>query len=134
MACQAAGAALAAQFDGYKPFPDLGVNGHQTLGENIADLAGLAAAYDAYRASLGGKESASIDGFTGDQQFFVAYAQMWCTYSRPEALRQRLINDGHAPAQYRALTVRNLDPWYAAFPVKPADKLYVAPEKRVRVW
>jgi endothelin-converting enzyme/putative endopeptidase len=131
---KAAGEALAKQFDGYKPFPDLGVNGAQTLGENIADLAGLGASYDAYRASLGGKEAPAIDGFTGDQQFFLAYAQSWRTYMRPEALRQRLINDGHAPAQYRALTVRNLDAWYAAFPIKPTDKLYLPPEKRVRVW
>jgi endothelin-converting enzyme/putative endopeptidase len=115
---QAAGEALALQFDGYKPFPDLAVNGHQTLGENIADLAGLAATYDAYRAASGGKEGASVDGFSGDQQFFLSYAQSWRTYLRPEALRQRLVNDGHAPAQYRALTVRNLDAWYAAFPVK----------------
>jgi endothelin-converting enzyme/putative endopeptidase len=131
---KAAGEALAKQFDGYKPFPDLGVNGAQTLGENIADLAGLGASYDAYRASLGGKEAPAVDGFTGDQQFFLAYAQSWRTYMRPEALRQRLINDGHAPAQYRALTVRNLDAWYAAFPIKPTDKLYLPPEKRVRVW
>lgn len=131
---KAAGDALAKQYDGYKPFPDLAVNGAQTLGENIADLAGLAASYDAYRASLGGKEAPVVDGLTGDQQFFLAYAQSWRTYQRPEALRQRLINDGHAPAQYRALTVRNLDAWYAAFPIKPTDKLYLPPEKRVRVW
>ncbi|MBP6011229.1 MAG: M13 family metallopeptidase, partial [Alphaproteobacteria bacterium] len=131
---KAAGEALAKQFDGYKPFPDLGVNGAQTLGENIADLAGLAASYDAYRASSGGKEGPTADGFTGDQQFFLSYAQSWRTYLRPEALRQRLINDGHAPAQYRALTVRNLDAWYAAFPIKETDKLYLAPKDRVRVW
>ena len=131
---KAAGEALAKQFDGYKPFPDLSVNGAQTLGENIADLAGLAASYDAYRASLGGKEAPIVDGLTGDQQFFLSYAQSWRTYLRPEALRQRLINDGHAPAQYRALTVRNLDAWYKAFPVKETDKLYLPPDKRVRVW
>ncbi len=131
---KAAGEALALQFDGYKPFPDLGVNGHQTLGENIADLAGLGASYDAYRASYGGKEAPTVDGFTGDQQFFLSYAQSWCGYYRPDALRQRLINDGHAPARYRALTVRNLDAWYPAFPVEPTDKLYLAPEKRVKVW
>ena len=131
---QSAGAALAAQFDGYKPFPDLGVNGKQTLSENIADLAGLGASYDAYRASLGGKEPPTVDGLTGDQQFFLSYAQSWRTYFRDEALRQRLISDGHAPAHYRALTVRNLDPWYAAFNVKPSDALYLAPDKRVKVW
>lgn len=131
---QAAGEALAQQYDGYKPFPDLGVNGHQTLGENIADLAGLAASYDAWQASLGGKPAPEINGLSGDQQFFLAYAQSWCTYMRDAALRQRLINDGHAPAIYRALTVRNIDAWYKAFPVKEGDKLYLAPDKRVRVW
>ncbi|MBI1213904.1 MAG: M13 family peptidase [Alphaproteobacteria bacterium] len=131
---QAAGAALAAQFDTYKPFPDLSVNGKQTLSENIADLAGLGASYDAYRTSLDGKPAPTIGGFTGDQQFFLAYAQSWCTYLRDAALRQRLISDGHAPAHYRALTVRNLDPWYAAFAVKQGDALYLAPDKRVRVW
>jgi endothelin-converting enzyme/putative endopeptidase len=131
---KAAGEALAKQFDGYKPFPDLGVNGQQTLGENIADLAGLAASYDAYRASLRGKEAPAGGGLTGDQQFLLAYAQSWRAYMRPEALRQFLIKDGHAPAQFRALTVRNLDPWYAAFPIKETDKLYLAPKDRVRVW
>ena len=131
---QQAGAALATQYDGYKPFPDLGVNGQLTLGENIADLAGLGAAYDAYRASLGGKEAPVVDGLTGDQQFFLAFAQAWRRYQRPEALRQALIGDGHSPARYRALTVRNIDAWYAAFPIKESDPLYLAPEKRVRVW
>ncbi len=130
----AAGDALAAQFDTYKPFPDLAVNGKLTLGENIADVAGLQAAYDAYRASLGGKEAPVIDGFTGDQRFFIAFAQTWATKMRAEALRARVATDGHAPGMYRALTVRNLDAWYKAFNVQPTDKLYLAPEKRVRVW
>lgn len=128
------GTALAKQYDQYKPFPDLAVNGKLTLGENIADVAGLQAAYDAYRASLGGKEATVIDGFTGDQRFFIAYAQTWATKTREEALRARIATDGHAPGQYRALTVRNLDAWYKAFDVKPTDKLYLAPDKRVRVW
>jgi putative endopeptidase len=131
---QETGAALAAQYDTYKPFPDLGVNGKQTLSENIADLAGLAATYDAYRASLGGKEAPVVGGLTGDQQFFLSFAQSWCGYYRDEALRQRLVSDGHAPAHYRALTVRNLDPWYPAFPIKATDALYLAPDKRVKVW
>jgi putative endopeptidase len=130
----AAGDALAAQFDTYKPFPDLAVNGKLTLGENIADVAGLQAAYDAYRASLGGKEAPVIDGFTGDQRFFIAFAQTWATKMRAEALRARVATDGHAPGMYRALTVRNLDAWYKAFDVKEGDKLYLAPDKRVRVW
>ena len=131
---QKAGGALATQFDGYKPFPDLAVNGKQTLSENIADVAGLAAALDAYHASLGGKPAPVIDGLTGDQRFFLAYAQSWLTYARPAALRQALVTDGHAPAQYRALTVRNLDAWYAAFQIKPGDPLYLTPEQRVKVW
>ena len=130
----AAGAALAAQYDGYKPFPDLALNGKLTLGENIADVAGLQAAYDAYRASLNGKEAPVIDGFTGDQRFFIAYAQTWATKMRDEALRARVATDGHAPGMYRALTVRNLDAWYKAFDIKEGDKLFLAPDKRVRVW
>ncbi|CAN7180964.1 M13 family metallopeptidase [Caulobacter sp. LjRoot300] len=131
---QKAGAALALQFDGYRPFPDLAVNGKQTLSENIADVAGLSAALDAYHASLGGKPAPVIDGLTGDQRFFLAYAQSWLTYSRPASLRQALITDGHAPAQYRALTVRNLDAWYDAFGIKPGDPLYLPPAQRVKVW
>jgi len=129
-----AGSALAAQYDLYEPFPGVNVNGKLTLGENIADVAGLAAAYDAYRASLGGKEALVIGGFSGDQRFFIAYAQAWQTKMREEALRGRIATDGHAPGQYRALTVRNLDAWYKAFDVKPGDKLYLAPEARVKIW
>jgi endothelin-converting enzyme/putative endopeptidase len=129
-----AGDELAAQFSNYEPFPGLKVNGKLTLGENIADVAGLAAAYDAWRASLGGKEPAVIDSFGGDQRFFIAYAQAWATKMREETLRGRIATDGHAPGMYRALTVRNLDAWYKAFDVQPGDKLYLAPEKRVKVW
>ncbi|GAA4012334.1 M13 family metallopeptidase [Sphingomonas swuensis] len=131
---QQSGKALAAQFDAYSPFPGVNVKGEQTLGENIADVAGLSAAYDAYRASLGGKEAPVIDGFTGDQRFFIAYAQAWADKSREEALRSQIATNGHAPDEYRALTVRNLDAWYKAFDVKPGDKLYLAPEQRVKVW
>ena len=128
------GEALAAQYDAYAPFPGVNVNGKLTLGENIADVAGLTAAYEAYRASLGGKESPVIDGLTGDQRFFIAYAQAWATKMRDEALKARIATDGHAPGQYRALTVRNLDAWYKAFNVKPGDKLYLKPEDRVKIW
>jgi putative endopeptidase len=131
---QKAGKALIDQYGKYQPFPDLHVNGKLTLGENIADVAGLAAAHDAYRASLNGKEAPVIDGFTGDQRFFIAYAQSWATKMREEALRGRIATDGHAPGNYRALTVRNLDAWYDAFDVKPGDKLYLPPEQRVRIW
>ncbi len=128
------GKALAGQFDTYEPFPGLHVKGELTLGENIADIAGLQAAYDAYHASLNGKEAPVIGGFTGDQRFFIAYAQTWATKMREEALRARIATDGHAPGQYRALTVRNMDAWYKAFDVKEGDKLYLAPDKRVKVW
>ncbi|MEO7178296.1 MAG: M13 family metallopeptidase [Allosphingosinicella sp.] len=131
---QKAGTALAAQYDSYEALPGVHVKGKLTLGENIADVAGLSAAYDAYRASLGGKEAPVLEGFTGDQRFFIAYAQAWATKTRDENLRQRVLTDGHAPGQFRALTVRNLDAWYAAFGVKPGQKLYLAPEKRVKVW
>src|ERR1051326_348912 len=127
-------AALAAQYDTYKPFPDLSVNGKQTLAENIADVAGVAAAYDGYRASLAGKPAPEQQGFSGDQQFFIAFAQDWGSKTRDAALRRQLMTDGHSPAQYRADTVRNLDPWYAAFNVKPGQKLYLAPPERVRIW
>jgi predicted metalloendopeptidase len=131
---EAAGAALAAQFSEYEPFPGLHVNGKLTLGENIADVAGLAAAYEAYHASLNGKEAPTIEGFTGDQRFYIAFAQAWATKTREAALRQQIATDGHAPGQYRALTVRNQDPWYKAFDVQPGQKLYLAPDKRVKVW
>ena len=131
---KASGVALAKQFDGYKPFSDLAVKGEQTLSENIADVAGLSATYDAYRASLGGKEGPTMNGLSGDQQFFLAFAQTWRLKTREAQLRQQILTDGHAPAQYRALTVRNLDAWYPAFDVKPGEALYLAPKDRVKVW
>jgi len=127
-------AKLAAQYDTYKPFPDLAVNGKQTLAENIADVAGLAAAYDGYRASLGTNAAPVQDGFSGDQQFFIAFGQTWSSKARPAALRRQVLTDPHAPAQYRALTVRNIDAWYSSFDVKPDEKLYLAPADRVRIW
>jgi len=126
--------ALSDQYDTYEPFPGLHVNGKLTLGENIADVAGLQAAYDAYQASLGGKPAPTIDGFSGDQRFFIAFAQSWATKMREAQLRQRIATDGHAPGQYRALTVRNLDAWYKAFNVQSGEKLYLAPEKRVPIY
>jgi len=131
---EAATARLAAQYDAYKPFPDLSVNGKQTLGENIADVAGVSAAYDGYRASLADKTAPLQDGFTGDQQFFIAFGQNWGSKSREAVLRQQLMTDPHAPAQYRADTARNVDAWYTAFTVEPGEKLYLAPADRVRIW
>jgi putative endopeptidase len=125
---------LATEFDAYEPLPSLHVNGKLTLSENIADLAGLSAAYDAYRSAYGGKPAPASQGFTGDQRFFLAYAQSWRGKQRPESLRLQLTTDGHAPDEYRADTVRNLDAWYQAFSIQPGRKLYLAPEARVRVW
>jgi putative endopeptidase len=127
-------AKLAAQYDTYKPFPGVSVNGRQTLGENIADLAGINAAYDGYHASLNSKTAYIQDGFSGDQQFFIAFGQNWASKSREAALRQQVLIDPHAPAQYRADTVRNVDAWYAAFAVQAGEKLYLAPSDRVRIW
>lgn len=131
---RAQGEALARQYDTYEALPGLHVNGALTLGENIADLAGLQAAYDAYHASLNGHEAPVINGLTGDQRFFIAYAQTWASKLRDAALRQRIATDGHAPGMFRALTVRNLDGWYQAFSVQPGQAQYLAPEQRVRVW
>jgi predicted metalloendopeptidase len=129
-----AGRQLAAQYDAYEALPGLHLNGKLTLGENIADVAGLAAAYDAYHHSLGGKAAPVIDGFSGDQRFFIAYAQSWASKMREGLLRQIVATDGHAPDNFRAQTVRNLDAWYPAFKVQPGDRLYLAPEARVKVW
>jgi len=131
---EAAGARLVAQFNAYRPFPDITVNGKQTLSENIADVAGLSVAYDAWRGTLKGKPAPGAGGFSGEQLFFLSFAQSWRQKIREPALRQRIITDGHAPAEYRADTVRNLDPWYEAVGVKPGQKLYLAPADRVRVW
>ncbi|GHH57604.1 M13 family metallopeptidase [Pseudomonas sp. Hp2] len=131
---EAAGAALAAQFDGYKPFDDLAVNGKLTLGENIADVAGLATAYDAYHLSLQGKPAPTLDGFTPDQRFFLGFAQAWRGKYRDAALRNAVLTDVHAPGRFRAQTVRNLDAWYPAFEVKEGQKLYLAPDQRVKIW
>lgn len=130
----AAGDQLAKQFDQYEPLPGAHVNGRLTLSENLADLAGLLASYDGYRAANGGKPAAEAHGLTGDQRFFVAFAQAWRNKARPEALRVSLMTNGHAPAQYRAATVRNIDAWYDAFEVAPGERLYLAPADRVRAW
>lgn len=131
---EAATDALARQYDAYEALPGLHVNGRQTLGEDIADVSGLTAAYRAYHLSLDGKSAPEADGLTGDQRFFIAFGQAWRSKIRDAALRQRLATDVHAPAQFRAETVRNLDAWYAAFDVPPDAKLYLAPERRVKIW
>lgn len=131
---QAAAEQLIKQYDAYRPFPDLAVNGRLTVSENIADVAGLSAAYDAYRLSLGSKEAPLVEGLTGDQQFFLSFAQHWRQKPREAALRQQIVVDSHAPARYRAATVRNLDAWYEAFGAKEGQALYLSPVDRVRVW
>jgi putative endopeptidase len=131
---QQSGKSLVAQYAQYKPFPDLAVNGEQTLGENIADNAGLAASHDAWVASLAGKAAPMDQGLTGEQQFFLAFGQEWASKDREAALRQQILVDVHAPGEYRAAEVRNMDAWYAAFQVKPGQALYLAPEQRVHVW
>ena len=131
---RASTAQLAAQYDAYKPFPDLSVSGKQTLAEDIADIAGISAAYDGYRSSLQGKTAPSVHGFNGDQQFFIAFGQNYGSKTRPAALREEVLNDSHAPSEYRADTVRNVDAWYKAFDVKPGQALYLAPPDRVKIW
>ncbi len=131
---KAAGAALVAQFDAYRPFPDLAVNGQQTLSENIADVAGLMVAYDAYKLTLHGKSDVVKDGLTGNQRFFISFGQSWREEIRDAELRREIATDGHAPERYRADAVRNLDPWYSSFSVQPPQKLYLAPANRVHVW
>jgi putative endopeptidase len=131
---QAAGKALAAQYDAYKPLPDMHVNGELTLGENIADVAGVSISHDAWVMSLEGQHAPMKDGFTGEQRFFLGFAQVWRNKFREPLLRRLLVTDGHSPGMYRAATVRNLDAWYPAFDVKPGQGLYLAPEQRVKVW
>ena len=127
---------LAAQFDQYEPIPGVHIKGKLTLGENLADLGGLETAYAAYRRYVARHgEPPVINGYTGDQRFFIAFAQAWQGKRREGALRQQLLSDPHSPDQYRVDgIVRNFDPWYKAFNVQPGDKLYLPPEQRVHVW
>ncbi len=126
--------ALVRQYNAYRAFPDLTLNGELTLGEDLSDLAGLAAAYDAWRASLNGRESPVIGGLTGDQRFFLGYAQSRREHTREATMRNLIATDGHSLGRWRAETVRNLDAWYTAFNVRPGQRLYLAPADRVRVW
>lgn len=126
--------ALVAQYDQYEPLPGMHVKGALTLGENVADLAGLTVAYDAYRHSLNGEDAPVLDGTSGDQRFYLGWAQVWRRNYREANLRQRLLTDSHSPSQQRAWVVRNLDPWYSAFAPVPGNKLFLTPEQRVRIW
>jgi putative endopeptidase len=125
---------LADQYSAYEVLPGLKLNGEQVLGENIADVAGLATAYDAYLMSLKGQPSPVIDGTTGEQRFMFGWAQNYRAKYREASLRRAVVTGVHSPGPWRALTVRNLDPWYTAFDVQPGQKLYLAPEERVRIW
>jgi predicted metalloendopeptidase len=126
---------LSQQYGAYEPLEGARVNGQLTLGENIGDLSGLAIAHRAYRRSLNGSQAPVIGGFTGDQRFFLGWAQVWRTKYRDQALRQQLLTDPHSPGMYRTNGVLvNLPAFYEAFNVKPGDRMYVAPEKRVRIW
>jgi putative endopeptidase len=128
-------ALLGRQFDSYEPFPGLHVKGDLTMGENIADLGGALVALDAYHNSLGDQPAPVIDGLSGDQRFFLSYAQSWRHKSTDDSIRQQLVSNSHAPVKYRVNgVVRNMDAWYEAFNVKPSDKLFLAPENRVRIW
>jgi predicted metalloendopeptidase len=127
---------LVRQYDEYEPLPGLHVNGRLTLGENIGDLSGLQIAHKAYRISLGGKEAPVLDGVTGDQRFYLAYAQSWRSKVRDASTRQRVLSNPHSPPECRVIgVVRNDDGWYAAFPeITANDRYYLPPEKRVRLW
>lgn len=126
---------LVAQYNEYKPFEDAGVNGELTLGENIGDLGGLTVAYKAYQLSLGQSEAPVIDGYTGDQRFFMGWSQIWRRKYRDEELRNRLMTDPHSPSHYRVIGIlSNMPEFYQAFDVKEGDKMYIKPEDRVKIW
>jgi putative endopeptidase len=128
--------ALARQYDQYEPLAGTHINGRLTLGENIADLAGLVIANKAYHISLGGNPAPVLDGYTGDQRFYLAFAQSWRSKVKDETTRQRLLSNPHSPPPYRVNgVVGNVDGWYAAFPnVKPEDRYYIPPDRRVHLW
>ena len=127
--------ALVKQYADYKVFDDLNVNGELTLGENIGDLSGVTIAYKAYKKSLNGKEAPIIDGLTGDQRFFMGFAQIWRSKIVEKSMRNRIATDSHSPGEFRALgALSNMNEFYKAFDVKEGDAMYIAPEKRVKIW
>jgi predicted metalloendopeptidase len=128
-------AKLGAQFESYSPMPGMKINGRQTMGENIGDLSGIAVAFRAYKMSLNGKTAPVVGGFSGDQRFFLGYAQVWRFKERDEALRNQLLTDAHSPGMFRAFVpLTNIDAFYTAFNLQPGDKLYRAPLDRVKIW
>ena len=127
--------ALADQYSEFEPLPGENLDGNLGLGENIGDLTGVTMAYEAYKRSLNGKEAPVIDGFTGDQRFFMAWAQVWAVKWKEAALSAQIKNGPHSPGEFRANgIVRNFQPWYDAFDVKPGDAMYIPPKKRVKIW
>ncbi len=122
------------QYGEYEPLKGVKVNGELTLGENMADLAGITIAYDAYKLSLNGKPAPIIDGLTGDQRFFLGFGQIWRSKYRDAALQRQLATDPHTAGHFRPYVVRNIDAWYAAYGAKPGEKFYLAPADRVRIW
>ena len=126
---------LGNQFASYEPFPGYAIKPALTMGENIGDIGGLAMAYRAYKLSLNGEEAPILGGYTGDQRFFMAWAQVWKRVAREDAIKNQIETDPHSPARYRVNgVVRNMDAWYEAFDIKPEDALYLAPEDRVQIW
>ena len=126
---------LGKQYSSYEAAPGIFINGELTMGENIGDMSGLQVSYDAYKMSLGGKEAPVVDGLTGDQRFFLAFAQAWRGKQRDDAIKTQVASDPHSPRRYRVIgPLRNLDAWYDAFQIEPGSKFYIAPEKRVRIW
>jgi putative endopeptidase len=130
--------ALGKQYSSFHPIagdPAVTINGDLTMGENIADLGGLTLALDAYRLSLHGAPSPSLDGFTGEQRVFLGWAQAWAGKAADDSVRKQVVNDPHSPRQFRVDgVVRNMDAWYQAFKVTPQDALYLPPDQRVRIW
>jgi putative endopeptidase len=127
--------ALGKQYSAYEAAPGVFINGEFTMGENIGDLSGLEVAYDAYKMALGGREAPVIDGLTGDQRFFLAFAQAWRGEQRPESIKTQVASDPHSPRRFRVIgPLRNLDAWYQAFNVGPDSQFYIPPEQRVRIW
>ena len=128
-------AALVKQYDAYEPLPGLHVIGPNTLGENIADNAGLAIALKAYHLSLNGKSAPVLDGYTGDQRLYLSFGQVWRTKMRDSAVRTQTLSNEHTVAQFRVIgPTRNQDDWYTAFDVKPGETYYLPPGQRVRLW
>jgi predicted metalloendopeptidase len=126
---------LAAQYDQYEALPGLKLNGRLTLGENIGDLGGLSVAHEAYRLSLDDKKPPALEGLSGDQRFFLSWAQGWRSLMREARLRNQVLSDPHSPPEFRVNgVVRNMDAWYEAFDVSAQDKLYLPPAQRVRIW